>query len=564
MGALRRLSAIFLEMSATIGMLLFVSCLPASAQTYDLVINNGRVMDPETMYDSIANVGVKDGRIAIITNESIDGKENIDATGLVVAPGFIDTHFHAVDPFATKLALRDGVTTGMDLELGALNVKEWYDKKAEEGWQVNYGTTASLNIIRMLVHDPEVKIEEPVDYSNLIHYINESTIDGIPGWSVNRSNISQMNKVMKKLDEELQQGAIGVGVGAAYMAKGLTSYELFEAQRTAARYGRLASVHTRYHLSSETPMEAPIAFDEVFTNAVLLDAPLLMAHDNDYGWWEIEEKLRLARSRGLNMWAEYYPYDAGSTSISADFLSPDLWEKTYGYKYEETLYDPSTDKFLNKSEYETLVKADPGRNIVVFMPARTKWLPYWLTIPEMTVATDAMGGVGTDGKLLPWNANYSEYAGHPRTAGCDAKVLRLGREQNVPLMFTLSQLSYWSAKHLGDAGIESMKERGRVQVGKVADLTLFDPDTVTDHATYKAGEQGLPSTGIPYVIVNGTIVVKDSEVLPVKPGQPIRYPVKEKGRFEPVDVNKWISENTIVSNAIPAVDDTGASQGLKS
>lgn len=284
MGALRRLSAIFLEMSVTIGMLLFVSCLPASAQTYDLVINNGRVMDPETMYDSIANVGVKDGRIAIITNESIDGKENIDATGLVVAPGFIDTHFHAVDPFATKLALRDGVTTGMDLELGALNVKEWYDKKAEEGWQVNYGTTASLNIIRMLVHDPEVKIEEPVDYSNLIHYINESTIDGIPGWSVNRSNISQMNKVMKKLDEELQQGAIGVGVGAAYMAKGLTSYELFEAQRTAARYGRLASVHTRYHLSSETPMEAPIALDEVFTNAVLLDAPLLMAHDNDYGW----------------------------------------------------------------------------------------------------------------------------------------------------------------------------------------------------------------------------------------------------------------------------------------
>ena len=131
-------------------------------------------------------------------------------------------------------------------------------------------------------------------------------------------------------------------------------------------------------------------------------------------------------------------------------------------------------------------------------------------------------------------------------------------------MFTLSQLSYWSAKHLGDAGIESMKERGRVQVGKVADLTLFDPDTVTDHATYKAGEQGLPSTGIPYVIVNGTIVVKDSEVLPVKPGQPIRYPVEEKGRFEPVDVNKWISENTIVSNAIPAVDDTGASQGLKS
>jgi N-acyl-D-amino-acid deacylase len=94
------------------------------AADYDLVINGGRVMDPETMYDDIANVGIKDGRIAAITKNAITGKQTMDAKGLVVAPGFIDTHFHAVDPFATKMALRDGVTTGMDLELGGLHVKE--------------------------------------------------------------------------------------------------------------------------------------------------------------------------------------------------------------------------------------------------------------------------------------------------------------------------------------------------------------------------------------------------------------------------------------------------------
>ena len=89
----------------------------ALAQDYDLVILDGRVMDPETMYDDVANVGIKDGRIAIITKQKIKGRETIKAKGLVVAPGFIDTHYHAVDIFATKMALRDGVTTGMDLEL---------------------------------------------------------------------------------------------------------------------------------------------------------------------------------------------------------------------------------------------------------------------------------------------------------------------------------------------------------------------------------------------------------------------------------------------------------------
>ena len=116
---------------------LLFACSTAIAQDYDLVILDGRVMDPETMFDDIANVGVKGGRIAAITKQKITGKEAINATGLVVAPGFIDTHFHALDPFATKLALRDGGTTVMDLETGSLHAAAWADKRAKGGWQVN-------------------------------------------------------------------------------------------------------------------------------------------------------------------------------------------------------------------------------------------------------------------------------------------------------------------------------------------------------------------------------------------------------------------------------------------
>lgn len=520
----------------------------ALAQDHDLVINNGRVIDPETMFDAVANVGVKDGRIVAISRAPLAGAEEIDATGLVVAPGFIDTHYHATDVFATKMALRDGVTTGMDLEAGSWNVRQWYDDKAASGWQVNYGTMTSLLYARMAVHDPEAGLSEPVDFSNVGPYVAKAASDGTPGWSLTKSSIDEMNQVLAILDEDLRQGALGLGVPAAYMARGLLSYELFSAQRAAANYGRVTSVHTRYHLNQDTPDEAPIAFDEIFTNAMLLNAPLLMAHNNDYGWWEIEEKLQLARDRGLNMWSEYYPYAAGSTAVSADFLRPEKWLEEYGYKYEDTLYDPVDDAYLTPETYQALMEKEPGRSVVVEFPYRKEWMPYWLTIPHMTVASDAMAGVGADGKLLPWDADWTEYRGHPRTSGTRGATFRMAREQGIPLMFTIAQASYWVAKHLGDTGIQAMKERGRVQVGKVADLTLFDPKTITDNSTFKAGEHGIPTTGIPYVVVNGVLVVKDSEVLPVKPGQPIRFPVEEKGRLQPLELNNWFNEHTIGLN----------------
>ena len=543
-----------------------LSCLfaaSAMAADYDLVINNGRVMDPETMYDAVANVGVKDGRIAVITRNEISGKETIDASGLVVAPGFIDTHFHAVDPFASKLAVADGITTGMDLEAGASKVKDWYANKEKSGWQINYGTTASLAMGRILVHDPELKINEPVDATTLFDWGGKAGADGTVGWSTSRSNIEQMNQIMKMLDEDLRQGAIGIGAPVAYMQRGVNSYELFEAQRTAGRYGRLTSVHTRYHLNTETPTESPIALDEVLANAMVLRAPLLLAHDNDYGWWENEEKLELARTQGYNVWGEYYPFAAGSTLISADFLRPDLWESVNGYKYEETIYDPTADKFLTKDEYLREVKAAPGKTVVVHLPPRKKWMKYWLTIPHMVVASDAMTGLGVDGKLLPWDADVTRYAGHPRTAASYSTTLQLGRENGVPLMFTLSQLSYWTAKHLGDTGLEAMKERGRVQVGKVADLTLFDPDKVAARATYKQGENGLQPVGIPYVIVNGTIVVNKGKVSSARPGQPIRFPVQAQGRHKPLDKSKWLAEYTIRVPHLEEMDDTGAGKVMK-
>jgi N-acyl-D-aspartate/D-glutamate deacylase len=110
-------------------------------------------------------------------------------------------------------------------------------------------------------------------------------------------------------------------------------------------------------------------------------------------------------------------------------------------------------------------------------------------------------------------------------------------------MQTLAQNSYWSAKHLGDAGVEAMKVRGRMQEGMVADITIFNPDTVTDNATYKMGENGRPSSGIPYVLVSGTTMVRDSKVVDgVFPGQAIRFEPEAAGRFEPLEKKGYLED----------------------
>jgi len=129
------------------------------AKEYDVVILNGRVMDPETKFDEVTNVGIKDGRIEKITKDNIKGKETIDAKGHVVSPGFIDSEQHSLSPWGVKVNLRDGVTTQMDFEVGALNISEWY--AAREGKiQANYGTVVGQEFARMRVHDG-MKLEGP-------------------------------------------------------------------------------------------------------------------------------------------------------------------------------------------------------------------------------------------------------------------------------------------------------------------------------------------------------------------------------------------------------------------
>ena len=517
---------------AVVGALVFALAIagppPATwAGGYDLVIAGGRVMDPETGFDEVADVGIRGDRIVRISSGPLRGDIEIDARGLVVAPGFIDTHVHGQTRFGSKLMLRDGVTTTLDLEVGGIGAAAWY--AAREGrWQTNYGVSASHEFARMAVLD-ELRFEGPVDAQHIGPMrARAERNNGVPDFAVTIPDPAQLDAILELIDRELAQGALGLGSTVGYMANGVTTGEMFALQQLAASYGRGTFSHVRFLGNNLPPAEGTLGFAEAFANAMALGAPFMAVHDNNRGWQENEAKLAGARAQGHNAWSEYYPYVSGSGPIGSEFLKPETLLHDWQLTYEDSMMDPATGEFFTQAAYEAKRKEDPGYIVVLFLRQREAWLPEWLTRPHATVGSDGMPTTDADGNDLAWEHPYSAFVGHPRTAGSHARVLRLGREQGVSLMQALRQLSYWSALHLGDAGIGAMRVRGRLQVGMIADITVLDPESVTDNATHRPGEQGSPSTGIPYVLVSGQVVVRDSRVQRVFPGQPIRYQPAER------------------------------------
>jgi N-acyl-D-glutamate deacylase len=513
---------------------------PIFAETYDVAINNGRVMDPETNFDGVRNVGIKDGKIVAITADAIKGKETINAKGHVVAPGFIEGHQHATDPFSRKVNLRDGLTTQMDFEAGAGDIAKWYADH-EGKTQSNYGMVVLATLARVSVLDgPEIAALGN-DMGGLFAYTvgaaaKKAQKEGRkPGWSSTLPNKKQMTQIMGYIDEGLRQGALGVGIPVGYMTTGVTQYELYKYQELAAKYGRISNGHVRF-AGVRPPTEGQLGVQEMLANAMVLDAPFMAVHLNSNMDWEYTIPMvnDAREKRGAKVWGEVYPYTAGSTIASTDVLTESSMAQM-GITYSDVANLDGTR--WDKAMYEDVRKNDPGRAVIIYTNPEEA-VAKWMAMPGVVVVSDGMAVQDAEGNYYPWDSPYEGKSVHPRTAGTRAKVLRMVREdKNMSLMEAISKMSYLHAKYFDElGGISQFRTKGRVQVGADADIVVFNPDTVTDNSTYEPGMGALPSTGIPYVLVNGVVVVKDSVVQKVFPGKPIRFPVMGKGRLDQISI----------------------------
>ena len=502
------------------------AAMPAQAKDYDLVILNGRVMDPESGLDEVRNVGVKDGKIAAVTKKSIKGKESIDASGHVVAPGFVDGHFHNVlVPFGRKLALRDGVTTPLELEVGVLPVDKWYDSMEGKS-ATNYGATASIMSARESTLNPAFKSKHG---ASLYDLEDAKSSGATMNWSTKVANDAQIAQILSKVEEGVKQGALGVGNPIGYMVDGITQRETYGAQAIAGKYGLVTGLHGRFsgHNQSASGL---LGTDEMLGAVLAGGGGLIVQHMTaqclDLSKY-CQEMIDNAYARGHQVVSEIYPYSYGATIVAADYLHPDNYGPNMGHTYSD-IVETATMKPLTKDRYEYLIKNAPFTS-VTFKNATDEVVAETLAHPTVLVGSDAFPyNLKTDGSIVyDWDTPFDAVNGHPRGAGAHALVLQMVREQKLmPLMLAISKMSYMYAKYLQDNGVSQMANKGRIKVGADADITIFNPDTVKQVATVANG--GLPSEGIPYVVVNGTIVVKDSKVLKnVFPGKPVRLPVQK-------------------------------------
>ena len=487
------------------------------AQDYDLVILNGRVMDPETQFDQVANLGISEGKIASITQEEITGAETIDAEGHVVSPGFIDYHSHGQSPFGFRLYARDGVTTPMDLELGAFPVDSFYEYWEERGPLLNYGTNVGHAFVRVAILDGAVPKGPALYTSALVDAMND-------GAKFKTKVFDPLDEpaILSGVEEGLKQGGIGIAYPIGYYTIA-GSPEVMGTAALAREYGVGITAHVRY--LAQVPPSGYLGLQEMINVAETHNIPLLLHHvpSNCLGLTgKCLDLIESAQNRGADIIGEFYPYTFAGTYVDADYLRPGYKERL-GIEASDVVVTATGEK-LTDEEFDRLRVDAPTTDLLMYTMKEEYYLDAF-SRPSTIVGSDGMPWIVDGGRNGDWETPFGVGKGHPRGAGAHAKVLRIARENDIDLMRAISKMTYLPAKFLGPS-VPQMRTRGRLQEGMTADITVFDPNTVTDNASWEEGKNTLPSTGIPYVVVNGTIVVKDSEVQRVTPGIAIRNTVQ--------------------------------------
>lgn len=489
------------------------------ADEYDLVISGGRVIDVETKLDGIRNIGIREGKIIAISEQSMTGKVVLDAKGFVVSPGFIDFHAHGQNIPADRMQAFDGVTTALELESGILPVGGWYDNQKKTGRVLNYGVSAAWTYARVTAH-------ENIEPKPNLKWFQDAY--ALTNWVRNVSDDNQQAKILQLIEQGINEGSIGIGLNSGY-APGYGYKEVLAVHELAAKHKVPTFTHIR-NMSNLDPDSSVQAYAELISFASGAGSHVHVCHLNSTSLRDMSVAVRILRNaqqRGTNITIEAYPYGAGSGAVNSAMFTPENM-KRMGAVASDFEYQgkPLTEESLRKMQKES-----PGE-IIVFhyyrLPRDQHFLDLAVLFPGGIIASDAMPWMDKDGKIInsdAWPLQQDAFA-HPRTAATYTKFLidYVRDRKAESLVDAIARCSYRPAKILEES-VPQMRKKGRIQEGMDADIIVFDLNGLKVRSTYD--DPNHHSLGMKHVVVNGKLVIREGELdTKAFPGQPVRRPVK--------------------------------------
>ena len=538
---------------------------------YDILIKNGKIIDGAGNPWYKAEVAIKDGKIAAIGKLCNPyAQKVIDATGHIVAPGFIDAHSHADyntllyrdmgniihQGITTVVAGQCGSTPAPLSELSRANMQKNFDDEVPEGFELKL-TWSSF--------DEYLKEEEKEPLgANTAHMVGHGAVRAAAmGFDARAPTSSELDKMRDYVAEAMQSGAYGLSTGLIY-PPGIYAKtdEIIECAKIASKYGGIYDSHIRGEGATLIA-----ALEEALEIGFKANIPVQISHHKiaiKTLWGSSKKTLEMfmeARSKGLDVTVDQYPYKAGSTSLMT-LLPP--WVHDGGReKALERLGQPELRKRMEKeikegipgwenfagtlgweNVYVTAViteenKPVEGMNMVEIKEhrgAKDEFTAlYELLLEEngapsmiifygheddvQRIMKHPLHMVGTDAGCCNVEGPFCIGKPHPRHYGTYPKVLGkyVREEQIITWEQAVRKMTSFPAQRFG------LLDRGLLRPGMWADVTIFNPETVAELATYKE-PHSFPA-GIPYVIVNGSVTISEGVFTGVRSGVTLRKTV---------------------------------------
>ncbi len=447
-------------------------------KTYDVVISNGRVINPETKLDQEGlNVAIQDGQIVLVTDQKLKGKRVIDATGLVVAPGFIDNLSYDPNPVGVWNKIADGVTSNIAMHGGTASPEKWYPYYERNKPPVHFGAsffyTQARNQFKLSRYDT--------------------------------AKPEQTQTLVDQAEKALNNGVLGISFSLEYVP-GVNDKEILPLMNLAHEYNVPVYFHARYS-DMEEPGTNIDAMNELIGYARASGAAVHIDHINSTGGtFSMTQSLKMvsdAIAEGLDITSCIYPYDYWGTYLNSARFD-EGWQERFRITYKD-LQIAGTKERLTA---ETFRKYQQQGKLAVAYAIPKQDVIDSLKAPYVMIGSDAI--------LEPGFNN------HPRASGTFARTIGLYvREQGViSLSDAIAKMSLMPAQRL-EKQAPALQKKGRIAKGMDADIVVFDYNKISDKSTVDKPE--IVSEGIEYVLVDGQVALDEKGIhKDIRVGKPIK------------------------------------------